>query len=129
MSIIPSDLKFSETHQWARLEADGSILVGISDYAQNELGDLVYADLPEVGKAIQAGRPFMVLESVKAASDVHMPISGTILKVNEDLRTAPEAINQDPFNTWLVAVSPENPSEWNALMDEGAYTAFLEKTG
>ncbi len=127
MSSIPSDLKFSKTHQWVRSDTDGSILIGISDFAQSELGDLVYADLPAVGTVIRADKPFMVLESVKAASDVHAPVSGTILKVNEDLKSAPEAINDNPYATWLVAVRTEDASALEALMDSAAYAAFLEQ--
>ncbi len=127
MSSIPSDLKFSKTHQWVRSETDGSILIGISDFAQRELGDLVYANLPETGTVIRAGKPFMVLESVKAASDVHAPISGSILSVNEDLKSAPEAINENPYATWLVAVRPDDSSALETLMDAAAYAAFLEQ--
>ena len=127
MSSIPSDLKYSKTHQWVRQESDDSVFIGITDYAQSALGDLVYADLPAPGKVIRVDKPFMVLESVKAASDVHAPISGTILRTNEALQSAPEAINETPYTTWLVAVKPENPSELSALMDGTAYAAFLEQ--
>lgn len=127
MSSIPTDLKFSKTHQWVRSDTDGSILIGISDFAQRELGDLVYAGLPAVGTVIRADKPFMVLESVKAASDVHAPISGTIIRINEDLKSAPEAINENPYGTWLVAVTTEDAAAIETLMEPTAYAAFLEQ--
>jgi len=127
MNEIPGDLKFLKSHEWARLEEDGIIRVGISDHAQGLLGDLVYVELPAVGEQIQAGNACAVVESVKAASDVYAPISGEVVEVNEALNDTPETINEDAFGTgWILAVRADNPDELNALMDPDAYAELLE---
>jgi glycine cleavage system H protein len=126
MSEIPGDLKFLKSHEWARVEGNGSITVGISDHAQGLLGDLVYVELPNVGDSVQAGNPVAVVESVKAASDVYSPVSGTIVEVNTALADKPETINDDPYGDgWLVRVKLSDESEKDALMDAAAYTASL----
>lgn len=125
MSQVPEELKYSTTHQWARLEADGTVVVGITDHAQAELGDLVYVELPKVGTEIEAGKPFMLLESVKAASDVHAPVSGEVIEVNEEASVRPEWINEAPYEAWLVRVRPLDPAEWDGLMDAKAYRSLI----
>ena len=127
MSEIPSELRFAESHEWARLNDDGTITIGISDHAQSQLGDLVYVELPEVGDEATAGDAIAVVESVKAASDVYSPISGEIVAVNEDLADAPERVNESPYDDgWLYSVQPASESEYDAMMDADAYAESLD---
>jgi len=127
MHDIPGDLKFLKTHEWARLEDNGLVRVGISDYAQSQLGDLVYVELPEVGAALEAGNGAAVLESVKAASDIYAPVSGEVVEVNELLGEKPELINEDAFGAgWIFAVRPSNRSEMDELLDVHDYEELLE---
>ncbi len=127
MNEIPGDLKFLKSHEWARLEEDGIIRVGISDHAQGLLGDLVYVELPAVGEQIQAGTACAVVESVKAASDVYAPISGEVVEVNDALNDKPEMINEDAFGTgWILAVRVDNADELNGLIDPDTYAELLE---
>ena len=127
MREIPGDLKFLKSHEWARLEDDGLVRVGISDYAQSELGDLVYVELPEVGAALQAGNGAAVLESVKAASDIYAPVSGEVVVVNELLNDKPETINEDAFGEgWIYVVRPSDRAELDELLDVADYEAQLE---
>lgn len=127
MREIPGDLKFLKSHEWARLEDDGLVRVGISDHAQGELGDLVYVELPEVGAALQAGNGAAVLESVKAASDIYSPVSGEVVEVNELLNDKPETINEDAFGEgWIFVVRPSDRAELDELLDVGDYEALLE---
>ena len=127
MREIPGDLKFLKSHEWARLEDDGLVRVGISDYAQSELGDLVYVELPEVGAALQAGHGAAVLESVKAASDIYAPVSGEVVEVNELLNDKPETINEDAFGEgWIYVVRPSDRAELDELLDMADYEALLE---
>lgn len=124
---LPADRRFSETHQWARLQDDGLIQVGISDHAQEALGDIVFVELPQQGQLLEAGVSFCTIESVKTASDVHAPVSGEIVSVNEALDDAPEALNDDPWGTWLVVVKVEHPEEaMAALMDASTYQSVLD---
>ncbi|BCX89538.1 glycine cleavage system H protein [Methylomarinovum tepidoasis] len=125
MSRIPEDLRYSPTHQWARREADGTITVGITDHAQAELGDIVYVELPKEGAQVKAGRPCMVIESVKAASDVHAPVSGEIVAVNEVVAEHPERLNEDPYTAWLFRLRPSDPAEWDGLLDADAYRRLI----
>lgn len=122
----PSDLKFTKSHEWVRL--DGSIAtIGLADYAQNELGDITYLELPEVGDAIVAGEPLGVVESVKAASDIYAPIGGEVVERNENAISAPELVNQSPYDeAWLIKVRVGNPSDLDGLMDAQDYDAFVE---
>lgn len=125
MSEVPSELKYTESHEWLRLEDDGLVTVGISDHAQELLGDLVYVELPEVGLEFVAGDESCVVESVKAASDVYMPISGEIMEVNEALADEPEIINSSPYdNGWLFRVKP-SANEFDDLMDADTYSAEI----
>lgn len=126
MSNVPADLRFMKSHEWARLEADGTITIGISDHAQQALGDLVFAEVPEQGRRVAAGEACAVVESVKAASDVYSPVSGEIVASNADLGGQPELINQDPYGAgWLMRVRPDDKSQFAALLDASAYEAAL----
>ncbi len=119
-------VRYQESHEWAR--ADGEVVVvGISDYAQDELGDVVFVELPNVGDTLEAGKPFGVVESVKAASDLYMPITGEVVAVNEALQDKPETINESPFaDGWIMKVKPADPTQLEGLMDADSYKAFTE---
>lgn len=123
MSNIPSDLRYASSHEWARLEADGSISVGISDHAQEALGDVVFVELPEVGRTLSAGQEAGVVESVKAASDIYAPVSGEVIAVNEQLTDSPEQVNSDPYGSWFFRLQPNDPAELEKLLDAAAYEA------
>lgn len=126
MSNVPNELKYTKTHEWVRTESDGSITVGITDHAQELLGDMVFVELPEVGATYTAGDECAVVESVKAASDVYSPVAGEITEVNEELPDAPETINQDAFDTgWMFKMKLEDAGEVEELMDAEAYTEFV----
>lgn len=127
MSEIPGDLKFLKSHEWARVEDDGKVTIGISDQAQSLLGDLVYVELPGVGDQIEAGTACAVVESVKAASDVYAPLSGKVLEVNEALSDKPETINEDAYGDgWLFTMSIDDADQLNDLLDPDAYSELLE---
>ena len=127
MSEIPGDLKFLKSHEWARVEDNGLVRVGISDHAQSQLGDLVYVELPEVGATVQAGAGAAVIESVKAASDIYSPVSGEIVEVNELLNDKPETINEDAFGEgWMFAVRISDRAELDELLDADAYAEQIE---
>ena len=127
MSNIPADLKYAKTHEWARLNDDGSVTVGISDTAQEQLGDMVYVEVPEVGNIVTAAQPCAVVESVKAASDVYAPVAGEIVEVNSNLIESPETVNQDAYGEgWMFRLRPSDPGELEELMDADAYESFLE---
>lgn len=122
MSDIPADLRFAESHEWARLEADGTVTVGISDHAQEALGDVVFVELAEVGKVFAAGEAAGVVESVKAASDIYSPVSGEVIAVNEGLSDAPELLNSDPHGAaWIFKLKPNNVAELEKLLDAAGY--------
>jgi glycine cleavage system H protein len=128
MSEIPGDLKFLKSHEWARVEDNGQVTVGISDHAQGLLGDLVYVELPNVGDRVEAGNASAVVESVKAASDVYSPITGTVVEVNSALSDKPETINEDAYGDgWLFVVEAEEPDQLNELLDPDAYAELLEE--
>ncbi len=127
MSEIPSDLRFNQSHEWARREDGNEVTIGISDHAQEQLGDLVFVELPEVGADCVAGKEVAVVESVKAASDVVSPFNGTVTAVNEKLNDAPETVNGDPYgNGWLFKMELNQPSELDALMDADSYAEHVE---
>ena len=127
MSDQPQDLKYTESHEWVRDEGDGVVAIGISDHAQELLGDLVFVELPEVGAALAAGDECAVVESVKAASDIYSPVSGEVTEVNEALVDAPETINDDPYvNGWIYKLKVADAAELDNLMDAAAYTAHAE---
>ena len=120
---IPSNLKYTKSHEWVRVEGDGTITVGITDHAQELLGDLVFVELPDVGKELAAEQEAAVVESVKAASDVYAPISGTIIEVNTNVSDSPEAVNQDAYSAWLFKMKPASIADVDALLDATAYAA------
>ena len=127
MSEIPGDLKFLKSHEWIRVEADGKDTIGISDHAQGLLGDLVYVELPGVGDRVEAGTACAVVESVKAASDVYAPVSGTVVEVNDALGDKPETINEDAFGEgWLFTLQMDEPGQVNELLDPDGYAELLE---
>jgi len=127
MSEIPGDLKFLKSHEWARVEGNGRVTVGISDHAQGLLGDLVYVELPAVGDSVQVGVGAAVVESVKAASDVYSPVSGTVVEVNEALTDKPETINEDAYGDgWLFVVELSEPEQLNDLLGPDDYAEMLE---
>ena len=125
MKVEPK-LKYDEEHEWIRVEGDEGV-VGISDYAQDQLSDVVYVELPEVGDSFERGDILAVVESVKAASDVYMPVSGEVLEINDALEDSPELVNEDPYGeAWFVRITIADPSELDDLLDAEAYEAFLE---
>lgn len=127
MSQVPADLRYLKSHEWARLEGDGTITIGISDHAQQALGDLVFVEAPEAGRRVRAGEAVAVVESVKAASDVYSPVSGTVVAVNEALGDKPETINEDAYGEgWIFAVKPDDASELDDMLDPDDYATMIE---
>ena len=120
---IPANLKYTKSHEWVRVETDGTVTIGITDHAQELLGDLVFVELPDVGKNLAAEQEAAVVESVKAASDVYAPIAGTVIAVNETVPDAPETVNQDAYAAWLFRMQPANAADVDALLDAAAYAA------
>ncbi|MFL2699861.1 MAG: glycine cleavage system protein GcvH [Gammaproteobacteria bacterium] len=128
MSEIPGDLKFRPSHEWVRVEEDGSATVGISDHAQDQLGDIVFVELPETGRQISVEDEIAIVESVKAASDVYSPISGEIIEINELLNDAPETVNESPYTDgWFFKIQPENIDELNDLLSPDEYGEMCEE--
>ena len=125
--IFPKELKYSKTHEWVRFQEDGTAYIGITDYAQDQLGDLVFVNLPAAGDALQAGESFADVESVKAVSDVNAPVSGTVKEVNEALADAPEKMNEAPYDAWFVLA--EGITDTDALMTAEEYEAFIAEEG
>jgi glycine cleavage system H protein len=125
MSDIPADLRFAESHEWSRLEADGTITVGISDHAQEALGDVVFVELTEVGKVFAAGDAAGVVESVKAASDIYAPVSGEVIAVNEALSDSPELLNSEPYSAWIFKLKPTDTAELDKLLDAAGYKSAI----
>ena len=124
----PNNLRYAETHEWSLDDASGEVTVGITEFAQDQLGDLVYVELPEVGNRFSSGEACMLLESVKSASDIHMPVSGEISAVNNQLSDEPELINQSPFSEgWLFKFIPDNVDDLDTLLDAEAYEALLNE--
>jgi glycine cleavage system H protein len=127
MSKLPEDLKYHETHIWARRESDDRIQVGITDFAQQQLGDVVYVELPELGKTVSAGAAITSIESVKAASDIFAPVSGEIVETNASLAEQPEAVNADPYGAWIFRIRMSDATEWNGMLDAEQYGKLLEE--
>lgn len=128
MSDVRSDLKYTKTHEWAKLEDDGTISVGITEHAQSLLGDIVFIELPEVDLELKAGDEVGVVESVKAASDIYIPISGTVIAINEELNDKPELLNQDPQQDgWIFKVAPSHEGELEDLLDSEQYGAQIDE--
>ncbi len=121
MPSVPNNLRYASSHEWVRAEPDGTFTVGISDFAQEQLGDLVFLEVPQIGRKVAAGEACAVVESVKAASDVYAPVAGEVVAANEALTDSLEQVNQDPYNAWLFRIKPANPEDVNALMDSAAY--------
>ena len=123
MSNVPADLKYAKSHEWLKVAADGTAIVGITDYAQNSLGDITFVQLPKIGAALKAGETFGVVESVKAASDVYAPAAGTVLEVNQALDANPEKVNQAPYTDgWMLKVKLANPADAAGLLSAADYT-------
>lgn len=122
----PGNLKYTDTHQWLRQEADGTFSVGITDHAQDLLGDVVFVQNPEPGRTVKKNEQCGVIESVKAAADIHAPLSGEIAAANDELADAPEKINEDPYGAWLFRIRPRDPAELAALLDAAAYQKLAE---
>ena len=128
MNEIPGDLKFLKSHEWARVEGDGKVTIGISDHAQGLLGDLVYVELPNVGDRVEAGTAVAVVESVKAASDVYSPVTGKVVEVNAALADKPETINEDAYGDgWIFVIEAEEPEQLNELLAPDDYAELLEE--
>ena len=128
MSEIPSELRYRDSHEWVRVENDGTVVVGISDHAQGELGDMVFVELPEPGMSYDQGEACAVIESVKAASDVYAPLSGEVLKANGQLEDSPELVNSDPYGDgWLFRLLPSDASQIDGLLDAAAYAELQEE--
>jgi len=127
--VIPNDLKYTKDHEWARQE-DGKVRVGITDHAQKELGDVVFVELPEVGRAVKKGELVATVESVKAVGEVFAPVSGEILEVNKTLESSPDLVNKDPYGEgWIFVIRPENPAELDELLDAEGYKALVGGEG
>lgn len=128
MSNIPQELRYASSHEWARLEEDGTVTVGITDHAQDQLGDVVYVELPEVGDTLSAGDEAGVVESVKAASDVYAPISGEVIETNPQLEDEPETINSEPYDGgWFYKLQPDDTAELENLLDADGYAEVIEE--
>ncbi|MFN2354686.1 MAG: glycine cleavage system protein GcvH [Desulfopila sp.] len=122
---LPEDLVYTRDHEWVKAESE-SVVIGISDYAQDQLGDIVFVEMPEEGDSFSAGDEFGTLESVKAVSELYMPIGGEIVGINEELEDSPESINHDPYGAWIIKVKPDDPEEINSLLDRDSYYKILE---
>ena len=118
---VPADLKYAQSHEWAKLEADGLVTIGITDHAQEALGDIVFLELPQVGRKLKAGEECAVVESVKAASDIYAPVAGEVVAVNQAAAAAPESVNQDAYAAWLFRLKPDNAADLDGLLDAAAY--------
>ena len=128
MSHTPVELKYARTHEWARLEDDGTVTVGITDHAQAALGDVVFVETPEVGVVLAAGDDAGVVESVKAASDIYSPVGGEVIEINRQLEDDPETVNSDPYNDgWFFKLQPSDPAELDALLSAGDYQQLCEE--
>jgi len=126
MSNVPTNLRYAKSHEWLKIEGDGTATVGITDYAQSSLGDITYVQLPKVGATLKAGETFGVVESVKAASDLYLPAGGTVLAVNTALDSTPESLNSAPYEgAWMLKLKLTNPAEAEALLDAASYTKLI----
>ncbi len=123
---IPADLKYTKSHEWAKLNADGTVTVGITSHAQDLLGDMVFVENPTVGRKLAAGEECAVVESVKAASDVYAPIAGEVVAANAEVEAAPESINKDAHAAWMFTLKPDNAADLDSLLDAAAYQALVE---
>jgi glycine cleavage system H protein len=124
---IPSELKYTKSHEWAKLEVDGTVTVGITAHAQEALGDIVFLELPDAGRTVKAGEECAVVESVKAASDIYAPIAGEVVARNDAAIDTPESVNQDAYAAWLFKLKPANPADLDGLLDAAAYTKVADE--
>ena len=128
MTNVPLDLRYTREHEWARLEDDGRITIGVTDFAQEQLGDVVFLDLPDVDEQVEGGEPLGEVESTKSVSDIFAPITGAVVEVNTETKDNPAAVNQDPYGEgWLVVIDPSDPTEFEGLMSPEEYELFLEE--
>ncbi|HEX2052966.1 MAG TPA: glycine cleavage system protein GcvH [Actinomycetota bacterium] len=128
MSTVPQDLRYTREHEWARLDDDGRVTIGVTDFAQEQLGDVVFLDLPEVDASVEGGEPLGEVESTKSVSDLYAPVSGRVVEVNLECKDNPAAVNQDPYGEgWLLVVDPSDPTEYDGLMSPEEYADFLEE--
>ena len=123
---IPTHLKYTKSHEWVKLEEDGTVTTGITIHAQELLGDMVFVEIPQAGRHLKQGEECAVVESVKAAADVYAPISGEVISINPELESAPEKINEDAYSAWLYKIKPSNAEELNDLLDSSEYQKVLE---
>jgi glycine cleavage system H protein len=127
MSTIPTELRYSKSHEWVRRENDGTVTIGITDHAQDLLGDMVFVELPEPGREVEAGQECAVVESVKAASDVYSPINGEVVAVNDAIADNPELVNKEPYGSgWMMRIKPAAAAEVDALLDSDAYQSLID---
>jgi glycine cleavage system H protein len=118
---LPKDLRYTQSHEWVRRESDGSVSIGITDHAQEQLGDIVFVEAPQVGRRVKAGEAIGVVESVKAASDIYAPVAGEVVGANADLSASPEKVNEDAFGAWMFRIKPDNAGDLDKLLDAAAY--------
>lgn len=123
---VPANLKYAKSHEWSKLEADGTVTVGITDHAQEALGDIVFLELPQVGRKLKAGEECAVVESVKAASDIYAPLAGEVVAANQAVVDAPESVNADAYANWLFKIKPDNVADLDKLLDAAAYAKVAE---
>ena len=123
---IPADLKYTKSHEWARLEADGTVTIGITDHAQELLGDMVFVENPTIGRNLAANEECAVVESVKAASDVYAPIAGEVVEINGDLEGSPDLLNKEPYEAWMFKIKPADAANLDGLLDAAGYAAHVE---
>lgn len=123
---IPADLRYTPSHEWVRVEADGTLTVGITHHAQDLLGDMVFVENPAVGRTLAKGEECAVVESVKAASDVYAPVAGEVIAANTDVEASPDAVNRDAYAAWMFKIKPANPADVDALLDAAAYQKLVE---
>jgi glycine cleavage system H protein len=128
MSIVPQDLRYTREHEWARLDDDGRVTIGVTDYAQEQLGDVVYLALPEPEASVEGGEPLGEVESTKSVSDIYSPVTGKVVEVNVECKDNPAAVNQDPYGEgWLLVIEPSDETEYDGLLSPEEYEAFLEE--
>lgn len=127
MSTLPANLKYTKSHEWVRSEEDGSLTIGITDHAQQALGDIVFLELPETGRTLSAGETCAVVESVKAASDLYAPVAGEVVAVNQDIVDTPDAVNADAYANWLFKLQPTNAADVATLLDAAGYAAEISQ--
>ncbi len=125
--VTPADLKYTQSHEWIRAEADGTLTIGITDHAQAALGDIVFLELPDAGRTVVAGDECAVVESVKAASDIYAPVAGGIIGANQEAADAPESVNANPYAAWLFKIKPDNADDINAFLDADGYAKLVSE--